>query len=110
MKTRAVLWFLGICLAIGLVLNAREYLGGAGDRQPAAYRACQKFIEAGLRSPGSAKHPAYTDEAVSDQDPIYVVTSMVDSQNGFGALLRTHYRCEVRREGDGFRLVDLTTK
>jgi hypothetical protein len=64
-------------------------------------------VTKGLRSPGSAKFADYTDGAVSDQDPVYVVTSEVDSQNGFGALLRTSFTCEVQRQGEGFRLTDL---
>lgn len=92
------------------VIGAMMEFAGVGpqpDLQRGAFTACQTFIERGLRAPGSAKHPAYDDAAVSDQHPRYVITSYVDSQNGFGALLRTGYRCEVERKQDAWSLVDL---
>lgn len=109
---RFLLVAFGVLMAIGIVGSTLEKLGFAtnkADYQASAFRVCQKFIERGLRAPASAKHPEFSDRAVSDQDPIYVVNSVVDSQNGFGALLRMSYTCEVRREGDNFRLVDLKT-
>src|SRR5688572_7920328 len=80
---------------------------GIRDEQRAAFRACQQYVTRTLRAPGSAQFPDYNDADVSDQHPFYVVRSSVDAQNGFGALLRTSYTCEVEREGEGFKLVDL---
>ncbi len=98
----------GVVVLVLAAVMLVEWLGGtARNDQAGAFAACTQFVERTLRSPGSAQHPAFLDAAVSNEDPVYVVTSHVDSQNGFGALLRTSYRCEVAREGQGWKLVDL---
>ena len=91
--------FVVICL-VGLFLF--ETFGI--DHKPRAFRACEQFMKERLRDPRSAKFAGYTDAAVSGQDPVYVVRSEVDSQNGFGA---TTFVCEVRRRETHFRLVRL---
>jgi hypothetical protein len=40
-----------------------------------------------------------------------MVGSYVDAENSFGAMIRTHFVCELTYIGDGnYRLEDLTTK
>jgi len=72
-----------------------------------AYVWSQSCIKQKLKSPGSAEFPFY-DEAIINKvnDSVYSVSSYVDSQNSFGALLRAkyvsritiidedHYRCD----------------
>ena len=52
-------------------------------------------VEQNLKSPSSAEYPYGTDGVVQINDSIFVVNSYVDSQNGFGAMLRTKYRCKL---------------
>jgi hypothetical protein len=54
------------------------------------------FVDQKLISPGSAQW-AYQDEQSIDQlnDTTYRIISYVDSQNKFGALLRTYYKCDI---------------
>lgn len=55
----------------------------------------QVYIENKLKSPGSAKFDSSTDGVIQTNDTTFTVISYVDSQNGYGALLRTHYSCKV---------------
>lgn len=63
--------------------------------------ACQEAVKRYLKSPGSAK---FGGESVTARDP-YVVTGWVDSQNGFGALVRNRYYCRAWR-GETWRAED----
>lgn len=63
-----------------------------------AYVGCQQFVERRLKSPGSAKYPAMTSDAVKitrGPNGRRTFDSYVDSENGFGALLRSTYLCTV---------------
>ncbi|SNB29693.1 conserved hypothetical protein [Flavobacterium psychrophilum] len=55
----------------------------------------QLYIESKLKSPGSAKFDISIERVIKSNDTIFTVISFVDSQNGFGALLRTNYSCKV---------------
>lgn len=55
----------------------------------------QVFIESKLSSPASAKFDSSIEEIVQINDTIFRVNSFVDSQNGFGALIRSKYSCNV---------------
>ncbi|MFJ4631575.1 hypothetical protein [Streptomyces sp. NPDC088847] len=63
---------------------------------------CEKFVKNRLKSPGSARFPGVTDsdyaktKVLSNAKPWkFTVTGVVDSQNGFGALVRSNYVCTV---------------
>lgn len=56
----------------------------------------QLCVEKLLKSPGSAKFPYQPDETIEQlNDSTFVVLSYVDSQNDFGGLKRTYYKCKV---------------
>jgi len=68
-----------------------------------AFSMSQKFIKERLKSPGSAEFPSITDSDVvitHKGGGRFTVKAYVDSQNAFGALLRTRYTCEIRDNGD----------
>lgn len=55
-----------------------------------------QFVENRLKSPGSAEWPSGSDRFVTQvNDTTFLVDSYVDSQNGFGALVRTNYTCQM---------------
>lgn len=66
------------------------------EQKTLAYVYSQLCVKQKLKSPSSAKFP-YTDEAeiLKENDSTYLIKSYVDSQNSFGAMLRTNYLCEV---------------
>jgi len=60
----------------------------------------QEEISSRLVSPGSARFaPAITEER---DKSTWSVTGQVDSQNRFGALLRTHYTCVMKVMPTGY--------
>jgi len=69
-------------------------------RKSAAYTAAKIFVERRLVSPGSAKFPWFDYNVVVIGEREYQVNGYVDSQNKYGALLRSNYVCQVRDNGD----------
>lgn len=101
------------CLAIvGVVVAVFIYgmftgddEGDDGGGEYGARDVCEQFIEKRLRSPGSAE---FSQTEATDNGTSWIVSGAVDSQNGFGALVRNRYDCEVRHvSGEDWRLVDL---
>lgn len=79
---------------------------GTDDQSTMAEVMCEDFVKARLKSPGSAEFGP-TDTA--REDDVYTVRGPVDSQNGFGAMLRSDYVCVVRdNPDDSWNLVDIS--
>jgi len=63
---------------------------------------CKKFVKARLKSPSTAKFPYISpDEVLILDKGCYGITSYVDAQNSFGAIMRTHFRCIVEKNDTG---------
>lgn len=61
----------------------------------------EELVKQKLKSPGSAKFASVYDQQISDLgEGRYRITSYVDSQNSFGALIRTNYVCTVKYAGE----------
>ncbi len=76
-----------------------------------AFTIAQDFIESRLKCPRTAKWPwiSYSKVTVHLGNGRYQISSYLDAQNGFGALVRTHFICTVEHiGGDRWRLVNLT--
>jgi hypothetical protein len=69
----------------------------------------QHFVKDRLKAPASAEFQNFSDAAVIHEGAgVYSVSSFVDSQNSFGAKLRTRYRCTLQDKGnEKWHLVDL---
>ena len=79
-----------------------------------AYVTAKEFVTARLKAPSTAKFPGMFDQdekqTVSLGNGRYRVHSWVDSQNSFGAMIRTHWTCELTTiDGRNFRLASFTT-
>jgi hypothetical protein len=86
------------------------------DRGPdnfGAFYMCQQFVTDQLKAPASATFPPSYDDGVTITNQgggKYRVQAFVDSQNGLGAMIRTHYVCAVEYTGnDRWRLTSLDT-
>ncbi len=80
-----------------------------------AVNRCQGFVKEHLKAPATAKFQGIFDidlsRDVSRNGDKFIVSSYVDSQNSFGAMIRTHYVCTVRYLGnDLWSLDDLITE
>lgn len=76
-----------------------------------AYYMCQQFVTDRLKSPATAVFPLSTDTQTDKLSTVqFRNIAYVDSQNGFGANIRTHYTCTVTNTGgDSWHLDDLQT-
>ena len=74
------------------------------DDRVGAIHAVQDVIQAKLLdSPGSAKFPGILEQAERTRsigEQRYSIASYVDSQNAFGALVRTDFEAEVQQVGE----------
>lgn len=74
----------------------------AANQKPfTAFYACQKLMEPRLLAPATAKWPT-SDEATIIFNPSknrWSVTTYVDSQNQYGALVRTNFTARLTYEG-----------
>jgi hypothetical protein len=98
-------WLVAFVVVGGLVLFGIKAIKGSDPVDPGddAKRVCQEeFIADRLKAPASAD---YSDVEVSASGDVYEVTGKVDSQNSFGAKVRSSFRCVVRDAGDEWRLV-----
>jgi len=109
------LFLLGFAIYMGFfwkapVVNEDPNAWKTKDNKTMAYVMMQEFVKRNLVSPGSAKF-----EWISEPDCIiskdgfeYTISSWVDSQNGFGALIRTRFAGIVRQvDKDNWELLEL---
>ncbi len=61
--------------------------------QGEALVSSRHFVKEKLKSPSTAEFGESTEYVFQSNDSQFVVKSYVDSQNGFGAMLRTNYSC-----------------
>lgn len=66
-----------------------------------AYSVSQQFVEKALKCPSTAKFPSRYggDVKVVEKDGDYLIGAYVDSQNGFGAMIRSEYYCILKFGG-----------
>ena len=65
-----------------------------------AWAYCKTAVEQELKSPSTAKFKGMFDDPLSDVTSLssgrYRVESWVDAQNGFGAMIRSTFVCEIK--------------
>lgn len=69
-----------------------------------AYRMCADRVRQNLKSPSTAEFESVWDgryDNVVQAGQRYYFESYVDSENGFGATLRTHFQCSVSQVSEG---------
>lgn len=79
------------------------------DNSGAACVMMEDFVKERLKSPSTAKFPRAIEHDVSCPEPgRYIIKSWVDSQNSYGAMIRTYFVCEVKQIDDyKWRLISL---
>lgn len=104
----------GLVIFCTLIIVLIAAIGNYNDAGGSAYQAevidstdaifmAQHFVEQRLRAPATAKFP-WTDQhrvlKVEGEGEVYRVNSYVDSQNGFGAMIRSYWYCELEHIGN----------
>ena len=62
--------------------------------------ACEEFVKTALKSPSTAKFPYGEAQVAGTGTGPFTVTGPVDSQNGFGATVRSNYTCQAHVDAD----------
>ena len=112
-----------VLAAVGTVVNSggKNHGGGTRTNQPAderitAWLMCQQFVKKRLKAPSTADFGSFFKDYQNPHEIVeplgqnkFRIRAWVDSQNGFGATLRTYFTCELEhREGDMWHCVSLT--
>ena len=75
-----------------------------------AYNYAKDFVKENLKSPSTAEFPGVSEKdrhTTSLGGGKYKIVSWVDSQNSFGATIRTNFSCIIVFEGNNVRCEDL---
>lgn len=114
-----ILGTLGVMVVLIVLLTLDGADGSSGsDRAPSgevaelsAFNACKDFVRDRLKAPSTATFRNFFQDdgevRVSYDGSTYTVRSTVDSENSFGASLRSSFTCVVTMTGTTIRLVDL---
>lgn len=87
-----------ITVAVALVFGAGVWVLSQPREATSrdATSACEGMVEDRLKAPATADFDTRT---AVEGDSGWVVTGVVDSQNGFGAQIRSAYRCTITHDG-----------
>lgn len=103
-----IIGLLGIILALLFVAFLSQGAKPTGPSRAGAFLACKQFVTKRLRAPATAKFTNSSEAVVNLlSDNEWAVASHVDSQNGFGAMIRSTFTCTVKPEGDNWRLIEI---
>lgn len=74
-----------------------------------AYYTSQVFVKRNLKAPSTAEFPSQSESTItmSEDGSTYKIYSFVDSQNGFGAMIRTKYYVKMIKDGSDWKLLDI---
>lgn len=104
-------------VAIGTLTVIWLFTRPAGETQTLtleqeADRICRQAMNDRLKAPATAKFPPESVDVITREvyDGSYRVTSYVDAENSFGALLRTEYSCRLKREAEQWVLIQIRTE
>lgn len=84
---------------------------GETDKKITASVMAESFVEKRLKAPSTADFASYSSSQVTELGGNkYKVVSYVDSENGFGAMIRTNFEVVVRDNGDEtWNLISINT-
>lgn len=69
-----------------------------------AKRVCEEAVKDRLKAPSTAEFSGASASQVGDE---WTVKGDVDSENGFGAMIRDTYTCKVEDAGDKWRVISV---
>lgn len=103
---------------VALILVVMYYYFTAQEAPPYMPPICQRadavgmahqIMEQTLKSPSTADFCSTANAMVREEGGLFVVSSCVDSQNGFGAMIRTDFTITMKCDNDRWVMVDLKT-
>jgi len=102
-----ILVIIVVCIGGAVLIFGRDDDTSTSPSQSAWY-TCRMFIEDHLKAPKTAEFERYNASRVYQLNTSeWIVTMRVDAQNSFGAMIRSDFKCQLRDEGETWRLIDL---
>lgn len=94
-------------VAVSVMTGPRSSPGSTdtdGD-ELGAWVVCQQQMDKQLKAPATAEYPSSREVRISKSGSTYTIRGWVDSQNSFGALVRTDFICTaISTGGDNYRV------
>ena len=69
------------------------------DNSYYAYELIKNYVKENLKSPSTAKFPSKQEVEITKNKDTYIIRGYVDSENSFGATVRTKYIAEIQQIG-----------
>jgi len=91
----------GVAAGASSATESSSRLASEDERRQVAYDACVEAVTEQLKAPATAEFAALEDVEVTEKSAGYTLRGDVDAQNGFGALIRNSYTCDVTVTGMG---------
>lgn len=109
-KTRPIVWIL-LLGAIGVVMASAMSVENTTPPDPCdiSYLKANRFVKDTLKSPSTAEFPSRSEYSISNLgNSECMVSSYVDSQNSFGAVVRSHWTATVKDNAGNWTLEEMT--
>lgn len=94
---------LAAIIMFGAVSLIKNYTKDAGNKYKVTglecYEVSKQFVEQRLKCPSTADFPALDYKYAQQDSSKYIIRSYVDSENGFGAKVRTNYIIVMKFNG-----------
>lgn len=111
-KAAAIIGALFLIGVISQATNPTPATTSARSDKYLAFHACETYVKNRLKAPATAqfRDPVDNDGDIGwdHHDTTWTITSTVDSENSFGATLRTAFTCTITDQGDSWHLNRLT--
>ncbi|ULJ61041.1 J domain-containing protein [Wielerella bovis] len=95
---KILLSIIGLCV-VAVMFSGNGKTSGAKLDEWGAQVSCEDAVSNMLKAPTTAKFDNWV--RTPNGDGSFMVTGTVDSQNSFGAMLRSQFSCKVRDKGNG---------
>jgi hypothetical protein len=80
----------------GYTASSTGAVAAAHDRLDGAYDFCIQQVTDRLKAPATARFSERDPDHEGQDSGLYLFTGTVDSENGFGALIRSDWACKIR--------------
>lgn len=74
---------------------------GGENEKTEAWVLAKHEVESQLKSPTSAKFPSSSEAEIMDLGDMCIVTSYVDAENSFGAMMRNNFSVTFKKDSKG---------
>lgn len=95
-----------LIIIVGVFVFTQSSEKSTFQKSPELETVVKQIVSSYLKSPGSAQFAELIIEKQINPQNEYIVLGDVDSQNGFGALLRTHFFLRIIDKGGDKQSVD----